>query len=163
MNSHSCMHNHCTLLCLHLGRCVLTLVGCLKQQSEHTCDSRCTASCSACFNYICVYARCCGNRLPVGVHVSQQIQSHECRSEIKGALEEVATASHQCSLLSQQHQGLLQRQQATLPDPDPLADQVCPSAPHLHAHRPACHRTRAAGIMYMMCGATDADQASAHT
>ncbi|KAL0040790.1 hypothetical protein WJX79_005578 [Trebouxia sp. C0005] len=46
------------------------------------------------------------------------------RSEIKGALEEVATASHQCSLLSQQHQGLLQRQQATLPDPDPLADQV---------------------------------------
>ncbi len=100
---------------------------------------------------------------PVKVHDSQQIQSDECRSEIKGALEEVATASHQCSLLSQQHQGLLQRNQATLPDPDPLADQVCPSAADLHANHPACHTTQAAGTMYMMRSAINADHACAYT
>ena len=40
-----------------------------------------------------------------------------CRQEIADALEEVATASQRCSLLSQQHQ-------AGLPDAEPLVDQV---------------------------------------
>ena len=40
-----------------------------------------------------------------------------CRQEIAAALAEVATASQQCSLLSQQHQ-------AALSNPEPLVDQV---------------------------------------
>ena len=40
-----------------------------------------------------------------------------CRQEISDALEEVATASQQCFLLSQQHQ-------AALSNPEPLVDQV---------------------------------------
>ncbi len=55
------------------------------------------------------------------------------RHEIRQALEEVGSASQQCSLLSQQHQGLLQRHQADMPDADPLADQVLPPTSPLHA------------------------------
>lgn len=160
---HETENRDCTLLCLHPCRLVrdLILVGCLKQHYEHTRDFRCTTlqSMPQLHSLVCQMLW----QVPVEVHDSQQVQSHECRSEIKGALEEVATASHQCSLLSRQHQGLLQRQQATLPDPDPLADQVCPSAPDLHANKPACHMTLAAGTMYMMCSAIDAHQAFAHT
>ena len=40
-----------------------------------------------------------------------------CRQEVADALDEVALASQQCSLLSQQHQ-------AKLPNPEPVVDQV---------------------------------------
>lgn len=40
-----------------------------------------------------------------------------CRQDIADALEEVATASQQCSLLSHQHQ-------AALSNPEPVVDQV---------------------------------------
>lgn len=66
------------------------------------------------------------------------LPTYLCRQEILYALEEVATASQQCSLLSQQHQ-------AAVSNPEPLVDQVS-SHHHLLLLHHTCHPP-----MYEVC------------
>lgn len=61
-----------------------------------------------------------------------------CRQEIADALEEVATASQQCSLLSQQHQ-------AALSNPEPVVDQV-----RSHCSLLVLHHTRVPELVTSM-------------